>query len=1487
MPPKTEPLQILFNKRTKTFDSLKRIETFVAGVTPSTSLEQITCRLETIEKLLVDFNTIEDNIMCIDSEQDMQVEEFESQFYNCKAKLKRFENERNPVASVDLTNQLNTTMMQVATQQRSFFEAFSNTGLGASDIKLEPLKIKQFTGDYEQFQSFKDLYESAVHSNSKMNDILKFQYLRKSLDGEPYLLIQHINVTAANYKTAWEKILDRYDKKKYVVAKYIKSFLDIPAINNSQDKASVNSNLRTVYNKATGIIHGLEALGPDAQKRDAWLITILLSKLNSETCKLWAEKTLSNDFPSITAFFKFLGDQCDAYETCQVFAKPSTVEISKQSSSKLKVHLANTSHSRSDELSCPLCNENHSLFKCSKYKSMDVPARRTYISENRICFNCLGKGHVAASCNSKFTCHVCRSRHHTSLHLDNKSNSTSNPSTSSNSTHNSNVELEMHNSNSTGKSQGILQSSTTTNVPIATSSNIQKCHMVHSNYEHLLPTAIANVEDIHGNLHPCRILLDSGSMGNIISEKFVRQLQLSRSKANVIVSGIASNTCSRWKTTIHLSSRFDATKQIPIDVCILDRLTTLPNHTFQKPDLPAFSNLDLADPNFNISSPIDVIINAGLVFSILQVGNITDLESSITAQNTIFGWVMAGNVYNNKSNRVQVFNCKNVCFDIDKTLQLFWQTEEVPKSSKLTSMEIKCEEIYASTVRRNASGRYIVTLPLDNIQAQLGNSLNAAKSRLLAIERKLEANPLIKEDYHSFMSQYLSLGHMERIPDREVTIEKEHCYLPHHFVLKMDSLSTKLRVVFDGSCKTTSGISLNNKLLVGPKTQDDLQTIILRFRTHNIVFCADIEKMYRQILVEPEQRNYQRIVWRDNPTSEIEHFRLTTVTYGTASAPFLATKTLKQLSDDGKHTHPIASPIIASDFYVDDLLTGAQTVDDAITLKEEIVALLSSGGFELRKFASNSKEFLNCIADEHKSSSISIPTDHSSSVKVLGIHWHPENDCFKYKVQLEQGSILTKRQFLSEASKIFDPFGWLSPIIISIKNLFQGLWLLNLSWDDKLPQNITTQWNNIKNNLKCVERIEIPRRIFSEGIQIEFHGFCDASEVAYAAVIYCRDVNSNGNIQTRIITAKTKVAPVKRLSVPKLELCGALLLSRLFHQTLKSLNMANHKIFAWTDSTIVLAWLSDHPIKWQNYVANRTSEILNTITRSCWHHVSSLDNPADCASRGLDPDLLNNFQLWWHGPSWLQHDRQFWPNTQNEFITDAERKSTKIVIHKATLQTRESDVLNQFFYATSSYNKVIQYVSIWRRYIHNLKHPTSRLYGTLTARERRASLKICARASQSDSFEEEMNELRLRKCLGRNSPLSSLCPFIDSEGILRVGGRLQNASCSYETKHPIILRSSHILSKLIVSHFHKFFLHASPSLLSCLIKNDFWIVGGQVLINQETRKCIACIRQRSVTSTQLMGTLPQPRVTIQRAFTHTGIDFAGPIFLSPTNTPTI
>jgi hypothetical protein len=342
--------------------------------------------------------------------------------------------------------------------------------------------------------------------------------------------------------------------------------------------------------------------------------------------------------------------------------------------------------------------------------------------------------------------------------------------------------------------------------------------------------------------------------------------------------------------------------------------------------------------------------------------------------------------------------------------------------------------------------------------------------------------------------------------------KKTPCYyLPHHTVFKESSSTTKTRVVFDGGAKSSTGLSLND-IQVGPTVQQDLYSIVLRFRTHQVCFTADIAKMYRQITIHPQDRDLQRILWRRSPDNPIQEYQLTTLTYGTSSAPFLATRCLKKLADENRDTYPRAAHVLSNDFYVDDLLSGTSTVTEAIKLQQDLPSLLQTAGFTLRKWASNHSKFLDSIPRELQETQQTLSLDNENGITTLGLQWNTRHDYFQVKnssprVQANSATS-NKRKALADTASIFDPLGLLSPSVISYKMILQKLWQDQLDWDEQLPHHLQ-EWNHLLHTISQLSEIKIPRNVIcTSATNIQRHGFCDSSERAYGACTYVRSTNN-------------------------------------------------------------------------------------------------------------------------------------------------------------------------------------------------------------------------------------------------------------------------------------------------------------------------------------------------------------------------------------------
>lgn len=402
-------------------------------------------------------------------------------------------------------------------------------------------------------------------------------------------------------------------------------------------------------------------------------------------------------------------------------------------------------------------------------------------------------------------------------------------------------------------------------------------------------------------------------------------------------------------------------------------------------------------------------------------------------------------------------------------------------------------------------------------------------------------------------------------------------------MLKEHSSTTKVRVVFNASLKTNTGLSLNGVLKTGPKVQKDIFEIMLQMRTYPILITADIEKMYRMILIHKSQRKYQRILWCNDITKKVEQYELNTITYGTASASFLATRVLHEIGLRQKDINPEASKIIINNFYMDDLIFGHSDLNKAIKLKREIDEILSNAGLHLRKWKSNNRQVLgNLIDDKTDDENFYIRGEDDS--KSLGAVWNPDSDTIGYKFELNLNtSFISKRTLLSGIGQLFDVLGLISPVIVKAKFILQEVWKLQLDWDTEVPESIANEWVDFVNKLSYLNSLSIPRCILVSDLDINAKfilcGFCDASQVAYGARIYLISRDKNGQVDSQLVCAKSRLAPLSSMSLPRLELCGALLLAQLMEKVTDVLELTIAEIHLFTDSTIVLDWLNSEPSK--------------------------------------------------------------------------------------------------------------------------------------------------------------------------------------------------------------------------------------------------------------------------------------------------------------------
>ncbi|XP_041633403.1 uncharacterized protein [Drosophila kikkawai] len=1144
------------------------------------------------------------------------------------------------------------------------------------DFQFERIKLPTFSGNYEDWKNLSDMFTDSIASNSSLTDFQRFRYLKSYLSGDALNLVKHIPVTNENDREAWDRLEQRNNKQSLIIRSFLNSFMTLPS--------ATSSNLSTVRKLADGadeVIRGLRAL--DCEERYPWLIFILLSKLDTDTCQAWA--------------------QCA------------------DSEGKATTHHADT-HPRREEPKCTSCQQNHQLFKCPQFNGLDIAARREFLKTKKLCFNCLSPSHMAGNCTSRHTCRICRRKHHTLVHPGSaqptqngnyleraRTDSRDRPSTSQAAStigQNQPPGQEIHQSGSLPPAENNFTHHTLENISAAGSQT-------------LLPTILADVVDAWGNTTTCRLLLDTGSTITLASESFVQRIGVRRTHARISVLGLAANSAGVTRGCAHIKLRSRHSDQtVELVPFILNSLTSsLPAQAIDTSSSTwkQICELPLADPSFCTPGSIDVIVGSDQLWSLYTGEQKCFANDAPIALNTVF----------------------------DKMVRSFMEMDNIEPSQALLDANDPTERHFAATHTRLENGVYVVEYPFKEHAPPVDSTLPQAINSFLSLERKFRRSPDLKQQYEAFLDDYLRRGHMEQLTSAQMDESPDTCfYLPHHAVIKLDSLTTKCRVVFDGSGKDSSGMSLNDRLQIGPPIQRDLLGVCLRFRQHPYVFCADIEKMFRGIQVFKPHTNYQRIVCRKNGNEPLLHFRQLTVTYGLAPSPFLAVRVLKQLAEDHRHEFPAAAHALLHDAYVDDIPTGCNSFDELMILKNELIQLLHKAQLKLRKWSSNSWRLLKSLPEEdrcYEPIQLLNKSAADSPIKILGIQWNPGKDVMYLNIKECDPTISpTKRELLSQLSRIYDPLGL---VTVLLKLIFQESCTSVLQWDDPIPETLRSRWKALVEDLPTLTQCQVPRYIASPFQDVQLHGFADASAHAYAP-----------------------------------------------------------------------------PRKWNTYVCNRTAEILNDFPRSCWNHLRTEDNPADCASRGLHPSKLLEHRLWWKGPSWLATPPSDWPPSTS-------------------------------------------------------KNPAP----FLTSEELQAARCRLIRHVQQNVFAREYAQLENRRPLNAKSHLIRFSPFLDDHGIMRDGGRIDKSTINFNAKHPILIPKDSPLAGLLVRHFHVSHLHTGVDATFTNLRQQYWILGARNLVRKAVFQCKRCFLQRKGTSNQIMGELPIPRVQASRCFQHTGLDYAGPI----------
>ena len=930
--------------------------------------------------------------------------------------------------------------------------------------------------------------------------------------------------------------------------------------------------------------------------------------------------------------------------------------------------------------------------------------------------------------------------------------------------------------------------------------------------------------------------------------------------------------------------------------------------------------LDLADfveeDELNIDRSVDILIGADFYWRFVTGRIVQGKKAGPVAMETKLGWVLSGptDMVSSDSDlhamRIDTVVIDKENFAIANEVKKFWENEAIGiKGNEDQFMHEKfVDEI------EFVDNRYEVKLPFKDGHSILPDNYSLAKRRLFSLVNRLQQNKEIAEQYDEIIKDQLEKGIVERVDESaEIELGKVS-YLPHREVLRPDKETTKLRIVFDASAKN-NGPSLNDCLDSGPSLLPLLYDILLRFRAKNVVLIGDIEKAFLNISVAPQHRDTMRFLWVDDVQSKdpkVVVYRIARVCFGAVCSPFCLNAVvqhhLAKFEDDREFVESVKNSL-----YCDDFVGGADSQEGAITLYKKLKERFRQGGFNMRKWHSNSEEVLAKIEQfenevspqkearpsEEKLSDTPLSKNDSEKPdesKVLGMNWNSKSDELAYDFNAMLGSSekeqITKRDVLATTAKIFDPLGLISPVIVPLKLLFQRLCKQTNDWNSLIDESILSDYKSIVNDMKHVGRIVVDRNYFGRDIAvsdvdfIELHGFCEASKASYGACIYVVCHLKSGQITSSLVSSKTRIAPIGGETIPRLELLAALILSRLMKSVREALGPALEikNCCAWSDSKIVIWWLCSESKVLKSFVQNRVNEIRKLVPPPLWRYCPTKLNPADILSRGMKASKLVNNEFWWKGPEFLRKPVEFWPEKErfehckqanNEFIEFEEVEGNPVNVNVHLVHEERCNISNVISIERfSDVNKLYRTTAYVLRFARNLKARIDNTETALTADLETSEIENAKikwfRAVQAD----------IRRDKGFENLKANLNLFEDENKVLRCRGRLGNAPLDFESRYPVILPRDGHFTDLIIDQCHKTVKHNGVKDTLTELRSNFWIVKGRQKIKRFVTRCTVCKRvQGKSYDAPPQPPLPEFRVDVEYAFYKIGVDFAGPLYV--------
>ncbi|XP_076279059.1 uncharacterized protein LOC143208473 [Lasioglossum baleicum] len=995
-------------------------------------------------------------------------------------------------------------------------------------------------------------------------------------------------------------------------------------------------------------------------------------------------------------------------------------------------------------------------------------------------------------------------------------------------------------------------------------------------------------------------LLDEGSTITLIDKKLTRSIGGKGPKINLALKGVNDR-----ELVVSSSEKINVTVQGAFDSYDINHALTVQNLNLPHQSLPeCLVKLVSETEHINLEAYEKVrpqILLGQDNWRLIVTREFRGVRGhDLAISRTLLGWVMHGTTKLCTEFKRKVSVCfvnsdeemnseeRESCKKLSDLVKLYFQLDDfgVRVDTKPRNIHDHAQGTLEETSRYTGNVWETGLLWKSNCILNI-NSFATARKRLFSLEKRLDRDPSYAKLYYQEMNRFIRDGYAEKIEKKNVEA-KRVWYLPH-FGVQRPSKPGKLRLVFDAAAKT-AGYCLNDQLETGPDLLQPLPGVLLRFCQYAVACKADIKDMFLRVKIRKEDRDAQRFLWRGSDrTKEPEVYAMTSLIFGAKSSPSSAMYIKNRNAKEYSYSKPDATKSIIKNSYMDDYLISRKSTQETINLARDVIKINARANFEMYGWTSNDNTVARTLSGvESTGNREETRLCERGGEKVLGLYWDTKTDelCFKVDMEKIPTEVTrglrkpTKREYLRIIMSIFDPLGLLIPFTTKSKLLMQKVWRSGIGWDNPLRDEENENWRTWLQTLNDIRESRIPRCLIPTSYvhsKAQLHVFCDASLEAYAAAAYIRLEIENGPANVKLIMAKSRVAPLKPLSVPRLELQAALLGSRLAKTITEELDIKFQQRYLWSDSITVIRWIKGEPRTRQVFVAQRLGEIDEITEGSEWRWVPSGQNPADHATR-WSSNTPGAITRWHVGPEYLQKPEIQWPIEKplNEVSkkTIDEMELRKTFVYTVDLQPSfEFPLLIRILGWQGLLviaRRVQAAVDQWRG-----KSRTGMTVDNIANAER-----YWFRVIQAEHFGKEIAAIEKGKDVPKASKLASLKPYLDEDRILRASGRAVNIHEVEFNNYPIILDGKHIATKMLVKEYHRRYYHASNNTVVNELRQMFYIIGLRKILRSVAHRCVTCRLHRARPQPPVMSTLPTGRLAYrQRPFSQCGIDYFGPMFV--------